>query len=304
MAGVVPPPEYRVRCLTPILKSGGDEVLRLVVDERQVGVTLRISQINRHMVAALPGRALDLLEIAALVYGVDSAVSRGGTIDSQMGQKWHRRFIVEIPVRECVFWSSPSITQSLEETLMFLTGDRFDFKFTEKEEPDAERSGFFHFDQESSWQADRVLMFSGGLDSFSGAVEEIVDQHQRVALVSHHSATKITPIQAGLYKALYKQFGQDRCLHLPMRVQMTKGGHREGTHRSRSFLFAVLGAITAQAFKLDRTKGFQASTVRCLVDVVCDLACWLPREFTAKTIAMVQGEFLFSAAASGTKKRL
>ena len=33
---------------------------------------------------------------------------------------------------------------------------------------------------------------------------------------------------------------------------MTARSLKEGTHRSRSFLFAVLGAITAQAFRLDR----------------------------------------------------
>lgn len=33
---------------------------------------------------------------------------------------------------------------------------------------------------------------------------------------------------------------------------MTGRGLKEGTHRSRSFLFAALGGITAQAFGLDR----------------------------------------------------
>ncbi len=144
---------------------------------------------------------------------------------------------------------------------MFLSGDRFEFTFIQKSEPDAERSRFFHFDLESSWQADRVLMFSGGLDSFAGALNEIADQNLRVALVSHHSASKIAPIQRELHKALSNKFGQDQCMHLPMLVQMVNGGLREGTHRSRSFLFAVLGAITAQGFKRDRVSFYENGVV-------------------------------------------
>ncbi|MEP4992434.1 MAG: 7-cyano-7-deazaguanine synthase [Paracoccaceae bacterium] len=149
----------------------------------------------------------------------------------------------------------------LEETLMFLSGDRFEFTFTQKEEPEAERTRFFNFDSESAWQASRVLMFSGGLDSFAGALEEIAEQGQRVALVSHFSATKIAPVQRNLQKTLTGKFGSDSCRHLPVQVQMTGRGLKEGTHRSRSFLFATLGAITAQAFNLDRVSFYENGVV-------------------------------------------
>lgn len=95
-------------------------------------------------------------------------------------------------------------------------------------------------------------MFSGGLDSMAGALEEIAEHGQRVALVSHFSATKIAPVQRELKSALAKKFGEDCCCHVPVQVQMTGRSMKEGTHRSRSFLFAALGAIMAQAFGLDR----------------------------------------------------
>lgn len=248
MDGVATPPEHQVRYLTPLTKSGGDENLRLEIDGKPVGVKLRISQLNSQLVAGLPDRALDLLEIAALVYGADAAVSRGGPVDQNLGRKWHRRFIVEMPVRNLGFWHSDKIAQTLEETLMFLADDRFEFEFTQKNEPDAERTRFFKYNKESSWKADRILMFSGGLDSFAGALQEIVENRQHVALVSHFSATKIAPIQRNLQRVLTKEFGGQSCQHIPVQVQMTGGSLKEGTHRSRSFLFAVLGAITAQAF--------------------------------------------------------
>lgn len=248
----VPPPEYHIQCLSPLTKSGGDEELRLELDGTPFGVKLRVSQLSKQMVAGLPDRALDLLELAALVYGSDAAVSRGGTADQQMGRKWHRRFVVDMPVRDLAFWQDDDQIGALEKTLMFLSGDRFEFTFRQKTDPEAERWRFFNFNNDSAWSADRVLMFSGGLDSMAGALEEIAEHGHQVALVSHFSATKIAPVQRELRKALAEKFGTDCCRHVPIQVQMTGRGMKEGTHRSRSFLFAVLGAITAQAFGLDR----------------------------------------------------
>lgn len=104
---------------------------------------------------------------------------------------------------------------------MFLTGDRFDFTFSQKTDAEADRSRFFKFGDDSAWQASWVLMFSGGLDSFAGALEEIADHGQSVALVSHFSASKIAPIQRRLSQAFLARFGQDVCRHVPVQVQMT-----------------------------------------------------------------------------------
>lgn len=130
----------------------------------------------------MPDRALDLLEIAALVCGADAAVSRGGANDQKMGENWHRRFIVDMPVRDREFWDE-DVTKTLEEALMFLSGDRFVFRFVDKNEPDAERNRFFRYGDVSAWQATRILMFSGGLDSFAGALDvtshEVVHRRSR-----------------------------------------------------------------------------------------------------------------------------
>ncbi|PSL17907.1 queuosine biosynthesis protein QueC [Shimia abyssi] len=252
MGAVAPLSKVEVRWLPPLTKSGGDEVLRLDIAGREVAMTLRIGQLNRQLVEGLQDRALDLLEIAALVYCADAAVSRGGPADQKMGEKWHRRFVATMPVRDLKFWQRESVIQALEETLMFLSGDRFEFSFSTKDEQDAERSRFFKFGRNSSWKPHRVLMFSGGLDSFAGAVEEIVEQKHRVALVSHASSTKIAPVQKRLISVLSERYGPETCRHIPMTAQLKSRSTAERTHRTRSFLFAVLGSITATAFGLDR----------------------------------------------------
>lgn len=251
MVGAARAPEHHVRCLPPVTFQGGRERLPFELDGVQKSVTLNIQGLNRNLVAALPNTALDLLEIAALVYAVDAAVSRGGTTDANLGQAWHRGFHIQMPVRALDVWSLPEVKQALEETLMFLSGDRFVFEFA-PHSVEPEESGWFEFKGSDGWQADRVLMFSGGLDSFAGTLEEIIEQRHRVALVSHFSSTKIAPVQRWLRKAIVDRLGPDCSRHVPVRIQLGSGTNREGTHRTRSFLFAALGTVTALAFGRDR----------------------------------------------------
>ena len=224
-------------------------------------MTLRIEKLSRNLVARMPDRSLDLIEIAALVYAADSAVSRGGTMDQHMGAKWHRRFRIEMPVRELALWQDPVIKRALEETLMFLSGDRFEFEFTEHAFGNIEQTGFFDFGPDDSWVPDTVMMFSGGLDSFAGALEEIVERKNRVALISHFSSTKIAPVQRALQKAITNKLDVDKSRHFPMRVELKAGSNTEGTHRTRSFLFASLGVVTAQAFGKERVSFYENGVV-------------------------------------------
>lgn len=46
---------------------------------------LRIGELSKMLVARLPNHVIDLIEIAALVYAIDSSVSRGGLSDHRIG---------------------------------------------------------------------------------------------------------------------------------------------------------------------------------------------------------------------------
>jgi hypothetical protein len=198
--------EHHVRCQPPAATPDGKERLRFDVDGDPKSVTLRIEGLTKPLIADLPDWALDLLEIAALVYGIDSAVSRGGPTLRQMGKDWYRRFSVEVPVRCWGLWSQTALKAALEETLMALSDDRFEFTFVASDTEPAV-APWFKFGNDDGWQADRVIMFSGGLDSLSGALEEMVEHNHAVALVSHFSSTKISKVQKDLVRDLRRLLG-------------------------------------------------------------------------------------------------
>ena len=254
------PLEHQVQCSAPLEYAGGNERLRFTLDGFAKLADLRIGALNKKLVSRLPDHVIDLIEIATLVYAVDASVSRGGNVDQQMGAKWHRQFNVEMSVRCLKLWAREDVKRDLEETLMFLSDDRFRFSFVQNSEPE-NSSKYFDFGEDNSWQADSIVMFSGGLDSFAGVLEELIERGNRVALISHHSAPKIAKIQTDLQKAIGKKLETNKLKHIPIKIQLAAGTQKEGTHRTRSFLFAVLGIANAYAFGLKKVRFYENGVV-------------------------------------------
>ncbi len=78
-----------------------------------------------------------------------------------------------------------------------------------------------------SFSLDEVVLFSGGIDSFAGAVERLAADGKSVALVSHRSATKIASTQTELVASLRARFGRSRILHIPVLVNLDEHLGRE-----------------------------------------------------------------------------
>lgn len=212
-------------------------------------VTLRIEDVSGPLVADIPDVLMDLLEVAAFIYAADSLVSRGGLRDAKWGAKWRRRMRLIIPVREPAHWSQPSLLNLLQDTLSFLSDESFVFDFiplTQRQE----RQAYFRFDESARDRprVDQVQLFSGGLDSFAGAAEQLAHNDVSIALVSHRSAPQLAKAQLSLIQALQKRFGNNRVLHIPVWAQLTRDSNKESTHRARSFLFAALAAVVARLF--------------------------------------------------------
>ena len=234
--------------------------LALTIDGRPVAMRFSVSRLSEKLRGTIPDAHLDLMDIAAAVYASDCAVSRGGLTGSGVGADWRRRFHLEVPVRKTGVWSDTAVRDALVEALGFLSDDswRFDFRARATE---PEEQGAFVFGETSEMTATRVLMFSGGLDSFAGALEELVEREERVALVSHVSASKLEFVQKGLVADMRKRIGRDRLRHVTLLSQLMAGSRREGTQRTRSFLFAALGLVVARLFGLDRLSFYENGVV-------------------------------------------
>ena len=229
---------------------------------RSGNVRLKIPDISKRLVANIPDTLVDLLEIACYIYAADSAIRRGGPADEQMGLRWRRKLRFVIPVRRLDLWSSIPVASALVETLSFLSEDEYEIEFRSLSEiPVVDTYFEFPIEEATSFTPDEVILFSGGLDSLAGTVERMAKHGKKVALVSHRSSPKITSVQKYLADQLRSRFGADRVLHVPVWVTLEGSLSNELTHRTRSFLFAALGAVTARLFGKDRISMFENGVV-------------------------------------------
>ena len=187
-------------------------LLPLNLTPKRVGkadVTLKVEDLHERLFKPVPAEYLDLLEIAAYVYCADQATSRGGKDPNTFGEHWHREFVFKIPVRVPDFWNRPAVKSLLRETLEFLSDDDFDFEFVKADNP-ASMNQYFQTElfQEPEIEIERVVMFSGGLDSLAGAEEESIAAKRRVMLVTHKPTNKLNNVHRHLKAALAAKAGE------------------------------------------------------------------------------------------------
>jgi hypothetical protein len=91
----------------------------------------------------------------------------------------------------------PEISSSLEQLLGFMSEDNIRFEFGQARDP-PKTSDYFEFGSD----IEEVLLFSGGLDSLTGAVDRLINGHARLLLVSHVSSTKMGSRQRELAREL------------------------------------------------------------------------------------------------------
>lgn len=208
-------------------------------------VEVRLDDIAKVFQQHLDGRTADALDIAAFVYAADSAVSReratGG--NNALIEPWGRTFSLEIGVRDPDFWKAADVTQNLVRVLSLLSDDFYSFRF-EKLAGDRARQDYLNLGDSEDWpfkDPDRVLMFSGGLDSLAGAAERAA-VGEKLVLVSHRSVPKVDTRQGRLFRMLREIYPQSQMLRVPVWIHKTGNGRTgEYTQRTRSFLFWALG---------------------------------------------------------------
>jgi 7-cyano-7-deazaguanine synthase in queuosine biosynthesis len=158
------------------------------------------------------------------------------------------------------------------ETLSFLSEDEYDFEFRSFSRiPSPETYFEYPAAEASRFTPDEVILFSGGLDSFSGAIDRLAVHGKKVALVSHRSGPKIASAQSRLVNQLRCRFGTDRVLHVPVWTTLDGNLGKEFTHRTRSFLFAALGAVAAQLLGRDQLCIFENGIVSLNLPLVAQV---------------------------------
>ena len=255
-------PERLVLC-SGAKRAGGNSTLRLALSGRSQNIRLKLEDISKKMVRNVPDLLIDLIEIATYVYCADQATSRGGPAQVGMGADWRRSFRFVIPVRNPDHWNHRSVLEPLCSTLSFLSEDDYAFEFEKATNP-VSFQDYLEFGDDgggAAFKADEVVLFSGGLDSLSGAIEELSTDGKRVALVSHRSSPKIFDHQKHLVTELNARFPQ-KLMHVPVLVTRQEALRvQEYTQRSRSFLYAALACVVARLFGRSRFRFFENGVV-------------------------------------------
>ena len=176
--------------------------------------------------------ALDLLFISFAVYAADRLNLRDDADDG-----WTRNFKLYIPVLEQELWMQ---NKSLMESLLnFLSGDSWILEFRGREETEEEKRVKKRWEKkkDNATPYDKVCMFSGGLDSFIGAIDllEQKGHDEKILFVSHYGGGKGT---TEYQKYLIDKFGgeyNNREDFYRFYASVVHG--RENSTRTRSFMF-------------------------------------------------------------------
>lgn len=195
------------------------------------------------------GIALDLFLVACIVYGIDILLPR----DTIGFDGWSREIDVCFPVEHLEEYNSAK--EALEKTLSFLTGDLWTVSFESRTIRRLYKFGRRQKAYSDSFRMRHkvVNLFSGGMDSLIGAINQLHNSNDEVCLVSHTDSMfkGAKTDQEEILEELKKKYRH--YFHIPTRVDMGKQDiygneyDKETTLRSRSFLFLSMAVLVADS---------------------------------------------------------
>lgn len=182
---------------------------------------------------------IDLLVVAAHVHAADTRISRA----EQSQDSWTREIRLVVPVSDPTRWTA--VTPTLTKALNFLTGDRWTVGYR------ARPPRFVTIASETpptllAPPFDAVSLFSGGLDSFIGAID-LLQSGSTPLLISHFGEGATSDAQGKLFSGLKKNYAKSSFERLRVGMTFADGlvedVGSENTTRGRSFLFFALGVF-------------------------------------------------------------
>jgi len=254
-----------------------DLVLRLAAP--RANLALWIGGIGNELAARIPPAFVDLVELAAYLESIPAAPSR-------------RSVRVAMPFRAADTFRDPAVFVPLQRTLAALTGDAY------RIEVQARRSA--RDDGAAAWMEEdtprprgplEVVPFSGGLDSFAGALH-LIREGRRVVLVAQRSSPRIEPYVARLAAALVHE-AKGKAIFAPVWLR--------SEHRAREpgFLYAAISAAIAATAPRSTVRFFENGVVSLGLPLSASgLASRAARPAHPRVLAGLQQ--LFSALAERT----
>ncbi len=187
--------------------------------------------------------AMDLLVIACSMYAADTRIDRAKFADDS----WTREISLYIPVSDPSIWDAQKVR--LEQIFRFLTGDIWTLNFRTRTgaQTISPRTNLSRFGM--PYETNTVCLFSGGMDSFIGAINLIASGIQPL-LLGHAKSADVSPNQRICEDALRAAFPEVQLKRIYAFLRIPKVNlfnSEEKTERGRSFLFLTLGGICASS---------------------------------------------------------
>lgn len=195
------------------------------------------------------GIGFDVFLIGCFVYGIDILLPR----KSFSVNGWSREIEVEFPVESPDLFNGGK--NELEQLLSFLTGDYWQISFIQRDVMPLFVNTKKVYSNDYRKSHKKISLFSGGLDSLIGVIDELAKSKNRMVLVSHYDATfkGAKSDQDKIDKILYKKYSHYHLLQT--RVDLAGydiNGNKintETTLRSRSFLFLCQAVFVASSIE-------------------------------------------------------
>ena len=188
-----------------------------------------------HQLKVLPNyidpKAIDLLMLSLAVYGADRIFLRKNAIDG-----WKRRIHIHLPVLEIEHMNEKK--ELIKQILNFLTGDEWKITFRQRDytKKEAKYRNTIEKGKKSRISTKRACMFSGGLDSFIGAIDLLEENNEDIIFVSHYGGGKgVREYQKLLQAELVRKYKIDNERFFSFFAAPPSG--KENTMRSRSLMF-------------------------------------------------------------------
>jgi hypothetical protein len=221
--------DQAIRVCVPFISEGGFLLY---------GINHALSDLKEHGIYPSED-GFDILVLAALVYLADTRISRIRHAEDS----WTRELSIELPVFNLKKWVS--VSEIFAKMLNFLTGDRWEISFIQRDKVLSENNLI-------AAEYDAVSLFSGGMDSLISTINHLENNHN-VALISHAGDSYTKNVQQKLlteFKNKYSDFTPSYFnLWMGFEKDLIPDGEIENSTRSRSFLFIAFGIFALRDCK-------------------------------------------------------